>query len=276
MYVICCGMQRSGSTLLYNLASRLVVESGRGDAAGWVDRLPRAEIAARAGHGITVVKVHEPDQVEDLEGALASGEALCIYVYRDIRDVLVSLMDFRDQTFGQVAHSGRLRRILGSSEEWFRADLAVVFRYESFKDDLVTAAATLNARLGLELDDERLARIAEELGIDRQKQRLPSEGEGRWGHDPGTLLHPDHIRSGEHGRWRARLDPGEVAFVERVAGPWMRARGYDVTRGALPRELSRCLPVVYLVERSLTHLRRGTFAATARAWLTDRFLGGRG
>ena len=60
MWVFCCAMFRSASTLQFQITTRLVKESGSGVQIGWIDATRFAE--ARSSYadepGYKVIKVH--------------------------------------------------------------------------------------------------------------------------------------------------------------------------------------------------------------------------
>ena len=78
-YVICCGMRRSGSTLQYQLAKAIL-------AAARVD--------------CQVLKTHR--MTAEQKRWITAGDAKCLYIYRDIRDVVVSQLNLNRWVFSFI------------------------------------------------------------------------------------------------------------------------------------------------------------------------------
>lgn len=72
--------------------------------------------------------------------------------------------------------------------------------------------------------------LARGLDYESQRRRIGAMrrvvAEGRVRYDPDTLLHDDHLQSGQVGRHRRKLNAAQRAVVERMAGDWLAAEGY--------------------------------------------------
>ncbi len=60
MWVFCCGMYRSASTLQFQIATWLVKDAGVGQQVGWIDAKGFSEVRDSYANctGLKVVKVH--------------------------------------------------------------------------------------------------------------------------------------------------------------------------------------------------------------------------
>ena len=90
MWVFCCGMRRSGSTLQYQLTARIAEEEAVGKRVEWVEPadFPVLRERYKDYNGLKVFKSHiyTPEMGEEFE----KKNALGVYIYRDIRDAFVS------------------------------------------------------------------------------------------------------------------------------------------------------------------------------------------
>lgn len=253
MWIFCCGMRRAGSTLQYQLVAEIVESLGKGKALGWIE--PGQFCRLREEHsgekGFLVVKCHRYiDEVTDL---FLRGEAKAVYVYRDVRDVVVSMMNKNDKNFGQIVRSGLIETVLREYHKWNEVSDISVSRYEDMVANLQKEALKLAEFLELNLDGSRAEELSEQFSIEAQRQRIRSrdfENQGvRYGsnlYDPVSLLHKDHIHSGNSGQWRKALSPLQVAYLEDVTHNWLVDRGYTISQDWMNRKLAA-------IGYSLTH-----------------------
>lgn len=223
MLILVCGMQRSGSTLHYQIAKELVERLGAGSGLGWSWDLVTPELT-RKGAARSVVKVHSP--CEPHERALDRDRVQMLYSYRDLRDSMASLIQKRGP-LEPDAFAWNVRDALDSYAHFTRAGRVLISRYEDFTRDIAGEVERIGAFLGLSASASLRDELVRGLDLDAQRRRIASvewrEGQA-W--DPGSLLHHNHIRDGAVGKWRTVLTPEQVATIHAMAGPWLVERGY--------------------------------------------------
>lgn len=211
MLIICCGMVRSGSTLQYQLA-KAVVEPYGGIGLGFLeeDNLPDS------AHRMAVIKCHlRPPNAPDL---LKSGRARGIYIYRDVRDVMVSQMRKDNHPFSVDA----IRTWLRLDTQWRSLPNMLVSRYEDLNLENEVMAIARHLRLPLSWKMAQV--IANRHTLAHQQKRI---AQIETGYDPKTLLHWNHITSGgKSGLWREALTPSQIEAANMAAGWWLRDNGY--------------------------------------------------
>ncbi len=232
MWVVCGGMKRSGSTLQYQLAARLVERLGAGR------RYPKQDLASEeipenepAGGGWTVFKTHICS--ERVASILREGRAKGLYVYRDLRDVVVSLMAMKGHAFEKTMSRRDLPKAVDQFGRWTSCPGLLVSRYEEMIVDPAREVARIGGHLGLEVPPSLAMEIAADYTVERQKARIAdAKAGGQMSEVDGRLilaeerLHANHIFTGGAGGWRQVLSPEQVAKVEQVYGDWLRAQGY--------------------------------------------------
>jgi hypothetical protein len=264
MLAICNGMPRAGSTLQYNVARCLVEKTGSGTAHAFItadEENPRRIATAQLQEWATddawrVVKTHEVlDALPDL---LATGRLRVLYVYRDLRDVAVSIQ----RAFATTGDD--LMRRLEEGVTWYhRLDVLrsehpgrfLWQRYEDVYRDLPSAIGDTSTFLGLEADAALLHAVHAECRLEsaekitqaarRQLARalnaLGKQSPARadafaaqvrdagWAVQ-GSLLHHHHISAGrgEPGGWRETLSEDNAALITGRFRDWLVARGYEV------------------------------------------------
>jgi hypothetical protein len=262
-------MRRSGSTVIYQKTADLGERLGAGEARGWVE--PRqfgAVLAASSGAvGFQVVKCH--DWIPEAAALEARGRAIALYSFRDIRDVVVSMMNKSGEDFWPLVRRGFLQVSLKDYERWTALSNAFVSRYETITSDLGGEVRRIAAHLGLAIPDRLPGEFAEAYSLAAQIQRIErfdfdrhGVGSGRFVHDPHTLLHRNHIRSGRIAQWRDELSPMQVALLEDLTCAWLRARGYAISQGVAARKRAR---LGYLVKKALWFATEDGKTAAARS-----------
>lgn len=236
MWIFCCGMQRSGSTLQYNITCHLVESSGKGRRVPWAParRFRKVRKEFRYERGWKVFKCHAFSEAMGRE--FERRRAVGIYCYRDIRDAFVSSMRKHEMTFEQMMQDRFVETILRQYQKWTAMPRVLVSRYEEMIADLPFEVARIAAHLGLALEPEACRHIAQEYTMEKQKQRIEAaKAEGRLFHsyanayvDPVTNLHANHIHSGAIGGWKDVLTDTQVEAIEALAGDWLQEHGYPL------------------------------------------------
>lgn len=242
MWIFCCGMYRSGSTLQFQITVRLVEEAGLGKRVEWVKTESFPELCEKYADydGWKVFKAHVC--TDAMVSEFTHQNAIGIYVFRDPRDVFVSTMRKSSKTFDEVWRGDLLERCLDNYQCWTSLPRVLVSKYEEMIPDLPGEVERIAVHLGISLDRKQCEQIASNYTINRQIERIEESkrtGSFQQGYvngplfDPHTLLHTNHIHSGEMGGWKGVLIPKQVALIESKAQDWLIANGYELTNPQL-------------------------------------------
>jgi hypothetical protein len=236
LWIFCCGMKRSGSTLQFQLTAHLVEQTGQGERLGWAERF---EEAVAQSEGIAGWKVYKTHNYSPAMGAmLTRGEAKGVYVYRDLRDVLVSSMHKREAPFERLWSRDVLAEMVENFQHWTSHPNVLVSRYETMMADLPAEVERIAAHLGLPLKAGEAAQIAQDYSVDKQIERIQTAndllhlpGVKGGGIDKHSQLHKNHIsdEQGQVGQWRRHLTPEQVGLIEAKYGDWLVAQGYTLS-----------------------------------------------
>ncbi|MEO2004273.1 MAG: sulfotransferase domain-containing protein [Candidatus Poribacteria bacterium] len=256
MLVLCNGMPRSGSTLQYNLVCNLVEAAGVGTARGGVEHTDAVVPDLRRVTSSSTMSVYKTHVM--LPGimpwiARGDGGVLLCYIYRDIRDVAVSLLEKHGPGDERVLTLlGDALRVYGELRVARDSPHVLWQRYEDVIADRGAAARETADFLGLDTPATILDQIAEDSSIDsarrvmgnvrrlveakvgsaepdeaRRIRRGMRDGSYR-ASDPMTMIHWNHIsrHGGVPGVWRTELPaPLLTSIVERYAD-WFVDAGY--------------------------------------------------
>lgn len=212
--LFCAGMSRSGGTLQYLFAK---------------------EVLERAGMKWDIIKREWPE--EWMIDYIKNGRGMAINIYRDPRDVLVSLWEFyerrdcyegRDVEWDFYRAFQEFTNTMTWQLKWeSRVENLHSYRYEDYHPYNWHKHVIELQRLLTEKSDNKDAHeIADLYNLDRNIAR--SNEINNWWDAPGTLLTARHIsdKRGAVGRYTDVLDMDQIKVIENYAGNWMRRNGY--------------------------------------------------
>lgn len=234
MWAFCAGMQRSGSTLQYQLVAEIVERKGVGRRVGFVE--PEEFAALQKKHAdeieLLVVKSHSflPEAIQ----LCKLGQALVFCVHRDLRDIAVSLFNKNGTPIEVILQKRVLHRCVSEFQSWTDLPGTLVMRYDEMVANLSDSVLRIAQHLGIVLDKHECEKFANEFSHEKQRQRIQEfrcslEVKGKsTGFDSNSLLHQNHIYSGETGQWRRVLTTNQANEIERIFGAWLEKHEYEV------------------------------------------------
>jgi hypothetical protein len=240
--VLCAGMYRACSTWQYEVAAHLVEEHRNGKRLGYLasneySALVRSD--AERGTTWSVIKAHEGEPAMARE--LSASRARALYVHRDVRDVVFSLMHKRGKSFEQILRQGMIHQVLANDRFWMNQPNVLVQRYDDLISEPARGVTELASHLGIALKDGEAERIADLYSQESNRARtealrqkleqagLDLENAGNTQIcDPASLLHWNHMRQKGATSWRTTATPQQIAILHRLCGRWLKARGYSL------------------------------------------------
>lgn len=239
MWVLCCGMHRSGSTLQYQIVTKVAQFHPNAHILGWVEG--QLEEQSRelldSPDVLYIAKLHNYDPM--VAEFWAEHHPKAIYIYRDIRDVVVSTMHMQSWVFDSLEMTSRVNEVLQNDLHWTRQPGILVSRYEDVMAEGGVAAEVRRIAdyVGVSLAAEQIDDIAQSVSFKENKRYIEQfdyENKGiqyaRTSMDPQSLLHNKHLRSGASGQWQQELSAEEIALIETLTGDWLVGRGYSLSR----------------------------------------------
>ena len=243
-WFFCAGMRRSASTVQYNIVKDIVEHNG-GYAAGWMiePSFKRVWANVENDENISLATVKTHIFWDSAKTLFKSGDAKAIYIYRDLRDVAVSLRWFykngktRFTEFNEEQAWERILADIGAIineyDSWMSlpSDKIYFSRYEDLVIRQVGILKEINgiARF-LELSplnspyidytkDANQERIDEFIARNKGKKLKRLQ-------DPQSLFWVNHFSDGRVGKFKEQLTSKELADVEAIAMPWLKERNY--------------------------------------------------
>lgn len=236
-WFICAGMRRAASTVQYNIVKDIVEHNG-GLAAGWViePSFPRIYRNIEKSSALyAMLKTHI--FYNSLKPLFKNKETKAIYIYRDLRDVAVSLRWFYKNgktRFVTLTESEAWKHILNDIEaiineynSWMSLPSNQIYfsRYEDILDEgLAIEMFRISGFMNLSwnMPPEAYSMKANQRIID-----VFNDGRKRTRQqDPQSLFWVNHFSDGRVGKFKDQLTAKELAEVEAIAMPWLKDRSY--------------------------------------------------
>jgi len=246
MWIVCCGMPRSGSTVQYLLTKDIVENTGTGKAVGFVNNQVFDDIYQENNfkYERIVIKTHRA--FPSVLSLFDRKEAVAIYVYRDMRDVVLSRIHKKNKNRFNYENVDRFVHLnIKSYLQWLSVSPVLISRYEEMVEDLEREALRIANILGVEITKSFASKLAGKYSLEKQKKRIASidyEGKNVKRKKSGvyvdleTQLHNNHIRSGKSGQWEYELTPQQIAFIEEHAYDWLVSLNYPISQSWIKRK----------------------------------------
>ena len=165
-------MYRSGSTLQFQITAAIVENAGLGKRIEWVKPKRFKEIRKKYANydDLKVFKSHVC--TDAMVSEFINHDAMGIYVFRDLRDVVVSMMQKESKTFNEIWNSGFLEICLVNFQRWTNLPRVLLSKYEEIIKDLPGEVKRISNHLGIFMDKSKFNQIALDYSIDKQQTRI--------------------------------------------------------------------------------------------------------
>lgn len=229
MLAVCGGLMRTGSVNMFQIMREITESRG----AGYAPVLPLNHeeeffvdhVAEWAdGDECIVSKMHLwRDELEPLKENIR-----VVVTIRDMRDVVVSLMNFRDGTFESSLHSVAFKRNIEGQAEWedrVPPDNLLIVKYEGFIHNRVETTEIVANFMGVPVTKKEAHDIERKWNLSANLRRANEEHP----HNSQNYMAKRHISSGRDGQWKSALTPEQIEQVEEAAGEeWFAHNGYKL------------------------------------------------
>ncbi|MEX2559585.1 MAG: sulfotransferase domain-containing protein [Pirellulales bacterium] len=240
MFVLCVGMYRASSTWQYEVASDLVERHLGGRRIGIV----YPSQLAGSGTGLPedtwqVLKFHDANQ--PMADALVDGRAVCLYSFRDLRDVVFSLMHKFNASFEEIVEGRQFIDACLRNDAFWRSQPGVLCqRYEELIRHPAAGINEIARHLEIELPAGEAQRLADKYSLQANRARAEAlsrrlvqagcdlaDPANSLQYDPESLLHWNHLREGTAGGWSRQASLSQVLWLASRCGDWLIEQGYE-------------------------------------------------
>jgi hypothetical protein len=220
---------RTGSVAMFQIMREIVESQAAGFAPMFPARLEIEYWEENIGDwtGETPLVIAKLHRWEDFLDPHALNLRVVMTV-RDVRDVVVSLMNFRGGDYKSTVHSNAFKGNIREQIRWEAhagEERLLKIRYEDFV--LARAATTRQVAdfMGIKLSLSEAMRIEQKWNINANLRRSKQD------HAPGhpEFMSPRHIHSGRANQWKTALTPEQILDVQdRVGREWFEENGYEL------------------------------------------------
>lgn len=235
-FVVCCGMQRSGSSLQYNVVKEIVQTTPNNVMLGWTIWQDFAkEYNKYKNHdGIVVMKTHPAlhifyPKMHDL--FFGDSNLKFIYSYRHILDVVASLLRFGSDK--EVTFSSSLAWIIQTHNAWLQIPRSKMFvgRYEEFYNNIGKLVEDIATFLNIPLTEQQIDTITKSNVLSSTKKKIEkNRGESKF--DKQTTYWKQHITNeGLIYSYEQTLSADEISMLlaREDVRHFLDEMGYDAT-----------------------------------------------
>jgi hypothetical protein len=217
--IVVCGVPRSGSTLLFNLIRELVkIELDRLD--GFFTTEIEYQNLLSKERSFFVKKNHEVSWL--LIKRIKSNLSLGFFTHRDIRDVVVSLMQKGwMQDFNTWIERKGLHTMVNNSLIYASVKNMNTISYEELTNDRLTVVNNIKKILNLDhVDESSMKMIVRNSSIEEIRKKIENISVDDE-YDRATHLHKDHIADAEMGKWRRHLSDDQVEVINAISREYL-------------------------------------------------------
>lgn len=203
MWIFCCGVKGTGSTLQFDLISEIVerCEIGKRIELNSSEDFSIVRQKYKDYPGFKVVKTHQ--LTAEIEAEFLNNKAIGFYSYRDIRGVLISMSDETGKPVDHYINDERYaNEYIHHFFDWQKVPNIYRSAYEDFASNIGFAIQRIQNVLNIEsLSDEIVLEIS-------QKNPIVSENSKQW---------------------KTIFSQTQNEAIEKVAGEWLFNNGYELT-----------------------------------------------
>lgn len=212
-YVFACGMERSGSSVYMRMINFLIRAANLGNKIGDARLGDFNEVAtsimqvAHREPGLKLIRTHDYHPL--FEAEFKRGNAIGFYIWRDIRDVMVSFT-LRDSTEWSLDDEewliDNVQRIAANWRRWtaWAPEQVMISTYQELLDGKPELLLKTGRALGIQINPQQAAAAARMFEVEAMKETLP----------------PDHINDGRAGMWRHHCTPAQAQRLQEIVNDY--------------------------------------------------------
>lgn len=249
MWIICCGMMRSASTLQYQLTSEIVKYKNMGKSIGWVEpnKFSYFKDKYHNYQGFLIAKCHK--YIKESVELDRKENAKFIYSFRDIRDVYVSLKNKNHSKLSFWIILQQIESALSDYQSWNKLNNILCSKYEIFTKDLSQEVLRIANHINIGLSLKEAHKISCNFTLPRQIEKTEIFDYNKLGikvnentvYDPKSLLHKNHIFSGESELWKREMTNLQLSIMEGVFYNWLVENNYLISQNIFSRQYGKIL-----------------------------------
>lgn len=227
MLVVCGGMRRAGSTLQFLMVKKILQTTGQVQ-----DHLSQ-EISEKTVLNYDVHNIIKAHRVTpEIMNLLGGKNSKALYIYRDIRDVLVSecqLLNIKP-SIRSVFMNEIVGSVIEDFSKWKTVPNIRLSEYSKIMANLSAEVQSISEYLGVDISENQATKISNDLDLKNMKNRQDTlvDKSHKDNFDRKTMLHSRHINSGKSGQWSNYFTTSQVNVLESICEPWLSDQGFEL------------------------------------------------
>ena len=228
--IVVCGLNRSGSTLTYNILYHILQKSYKPSLGFFSDEKAYIEELKQPKYSI-LRKTH--DYSITLKNRIENKKTIGIFSHRHLLDVIASLVekgwisDIKDF----VSQYG-VEKLVYNSILIAKIRGIIIISYEELLNEKEIIIQRIASQLDLSLSEEQIQQIIYETSIENTKKKISSLSFEKIGNDlvnKETGLHIDHINNPALNKWTKVFSEKDVDLItgRKAYGYYKNFFGYD-------------------------------------------------
>ena len=222
--IIICGMQRSGSTLLFNIVNEVLSRNKHKQDTFFEEEILYKKLLQQE-LSTSVKKNHT--YLPMVAQRVKKGISIGFFTHRDIRDVIVSsIQKGWLNNVEEWVENERIRYMANNALLYAKTPNMHVISYQKLMNDKEAVIKEVANKLDIVLDEQDIADIHHKTSIENTKKKLaaiPEEKKLLY----TDQLHKNHIADGKTGKWINDLSKDEIALVTELTKDFLLYFGYD-------------------------------------------------
>ena len=221
---IVCGMNRSGSALLYNLVSDVLRENRNVVHAQFDSEIQYKEILANE---ISMLVKKNHTYLPLVARRIRTGQSIGFFSHRDLRDVVVSMMQIGwVDDAEEWIRNYRIKPIENNAMLYAAIPNMHIFSYEQLTNTKSTVVKKIADVLQVSLPSETIEQICERTSLENMRQD-PAHASDRNQYRFDSHMLPGHIADGRVGKWKEYLTPQEARLLTEQCQEYLDYFGYE-------------------------------------------------
>ena len=224
--IVVCGMQRSGSTLLFNIVNEVLKQNEHKQDTFFEEEMLYKKLLQQELS--TVVKKNHT-YLPMVAKRVRKGLSIGFFTHRDIRDVIVSsIQKGWLNNVEEWVESERIRYMANNALLYAKTPNMNVISYQKLMNDKESVIREVADALKISLSESDIADIYQRTSIESTKKKLaaiPEEKKLFY----ADQLHKNHIADGKSGKWVDNLSQDEIGVINELTKDFLSYFGYDTS-----------------------------------------------
>ncbi len=242
-WIICAGAVRSGSTLQFNIVYEILIHTKNCFKPPYTDENDFPKIREKYNHikEYKIIKVHRVTPI--IENEIVNNNAILFYTYRDIRDVICSLISKGWIKNDLKSIIDATNSYLSNYAEWAKLQgyNSYVTKYENFYNNIRNELDNISSFFNVKMNTNILNNIEKKYNAKKLKNELKEidsnsiQTYGKLIFDKNTLFHKNHITNLLPNSYLNSLNHETILTIEKIAMDWLveheyKLNNYDIQK----------------------------------------------